>query len=145
MMKIGILIVFQNDESAIEAQKFAALFAEKKKLAVCFVNNGSTDNTLELLKEIQEEASISISVIDVKKSRGHTTAMKAGVRYLTSQHDLPYILCLQQYASNDFSMLEKVFRIIEKEKGFFKGLFKKTKRMVYKNVFSLRGVLDMAC
>lgn len=144
-MKIGILIVFRNDESIIEVQKFTELFAEKNKFTVCFVNNGSTDSTLELLKEIKEEVSIPISIIDVKKSRGHNAAIKAGVRYLKSKDDLPYTLCLQQYTSQDFSTLKKVFRIITQEKGVVKDLFKRTKRMIHKNVFSLRGVLNTAC
>ena len=145
MMKIGILIIFRNDERVIEVKKFIELFAGKEKLNVCFVNNGSTDHTLELLKEIQEESSITISIIDVKKSRGHNSAIKAGVRYLTSQHDLPYILCMQKYVSQDFSTLKKVFRIIAQEKGVVKDLFNKTKCMTHKNVFSLRGILDVAC
>ncbi len=144
-MKIGILIVFRNDESIIEVQKFIELLTEKNKLAVCFVNNGSTDGTLKLLKEIQEEVSIPISIIDVKKSRGHNAAIKAGIRYLTSKDDLPYTLCLQKYTSQDFSTLKKVFRIITQEKGVVKDLFKKTKRMIHKNVFSLSSILDTAC
>lgn len=143
-MKIGILIVFRNDERAIKVQQFIELFAEKTKLNVCFVNNGSTDNTFELLKEIQEESNIPISIIDVKKNRGHHTAIKAGVRYLTSKNDLPYILCLPKYTSEDFSKLEKVFHIIQQEKNIVMDLFKKTKRMIHKNVFSLHGILEKA-
>ena len=143
-MKIGILIVFRNDEKVIDTKKFTKLFTDNNKLHVCFVNNGSTDKTLELLKEIKEEATIPISIIDVKKNRGHHTAIKAGVRYLTSENDLPYILCLQKYLSNDFITLDKVFRMVQQEKGIVMNLFKKTKRMIHKNVFSLRGVLEKA-
>ncbi|WP_298520828.1 glycosyltransferase [uncultured Kordia sp.] len=144
-MKIGILIIFRNDERAIEVQKLITLFTEKKKLNVCFVNNGSTDNTFELLKEIQEEASIPISIIDVKKNRGHQAAIKAGVRYLTSQNDLPYILCMKQFTSKDYDCLEKVFNIIQQEKDIVMDVFSKTKRLTHKNVFSLDVVLEKAC
>ncbi len=144
-MKIGVLIIFRNDESAIDIEKFIELFAHSKKLHVCFVNNSSTDGTLQLLKEIQEEANISISIIDVKKNRGHDAAVKAGIRYLNSTHDLPYILCLKKYASDDVLILEKVFAIIQQQKGMVLGLFKKTQRVVQKNVFSLRGVLETVC
>lgn len=143
-MKIGILIVFRNDERAIEVQKFIELFTKKTKLKVCFVNNGSRDKTFELLKEIQEEATIPVSIIDVKKDRGHHAAIKAGVRYLTSKNELPYILCLPKYASKDINTLEKVFNIIQQEKGMVKGLFKKNKHMIHKNVFSLHGILEKA-
>ncbi|WP_046758611.1 glycosyltransferase [Kordia jejudonensis] len=143
-MKIGILIVFRNAERKVEVQQFIDLFAEKTKLNVCFVNNGSTDKTFELLKEIQEEASIQISIIDVKKDRGHHAAIKAGVRYLTSVNELPYILCLPKYTANDFKILEKVFHTIQQEKDILKSLLKKPKRMVHKNVFSLRGILEKA-
>ncbi len=143
-MKIGILIIFRNDERVIEVQKFIELFSEETKLNVCFVNNGSTDKTFKLLKEIKEESSIQISIIDVKKDRGHHTAIKAGVRYLTSKNDLPYILCLSNYTSNDFTTLKKVFHIIQQEKDIAKVLVKNTKRMIYKNVFSLHEILEKA-
>ncbi|MBC8756991.1 glycosyltransferase [Kordia sp. YSTF-M3] len=143
-MKIGILILFRNDETAIEVQKFVHLFAEKSKLSICFVNNGSTDKTLELLKEIQEDAMVPISIIDVKKDKGHSAAIKAGVRYLSSKKELPYILCLKRYKSQDFEMLEKMFQIIQQEKKIVTNLFKKTKCMVHKNVFSLHGILGEA-
>jgi len=108
-MKIGILIVFRNDEAAIELHKFTKLFAKKTKLDVCFVNNGSTDNTLKLLKEIQEEATIPISIIDVKKNRGLNAAIKAGVRYLSNKNDLPYFVCKEHFKSYNFEMFQEVF------------------------------------
>ena len=143
-MKIGILIIFRNDEKQIDVQKFIELFTEKNKLSICFVNNGSTDNTFELLKEIKEESTDSISLIDVKKNRGHHAAIKAGVRYLTSKNDLPYILCLQNFTSKDFLMLEKGIRIIQQEKEIVQDLFSKTKQLTHKNVFSLYEILEKA-
>ncbi|WP_420571122.1 glycosyltransferase [Kordia sp.] len=143
-MKIGILIIFRNDEKIIQVQRFIELFADKQKLNVCFVNNGSTDKTLESLHEIKEESNISISIIDVKKNRGHQAAIKAGTRYLTSKNELPYILCLKQYTSKDFLTLEKVFRMIQQENAIVKELFLQTKKLTYKNVFSLDGILEKA-
>lgn len=108
-MKIGILIIFRNDETAIKLHKFTKLFARKTKLDVCFVNNASTDNTLKLLKEIQEEATIPISIIDVKKDKGFNAAIKAGVRYLSNKNDLPYLLCKQHFKSYNFEMFLQSF------------------------------------
>ncbi|MEM6722147.1 MAG: glycosyltransferase [Bacteroidota bacterium] len=145
MMKIGMLLIFRNDEDRIDVQKFTQLFAEKKNITICFVNNSSTDNTLERLQEIQEETTVAISIIDVKKNRGHNAAIKAGVRYLTSTKDLPYILCLQKFTSKDISILERVLRIVQQEKEIVKDLFSKTQHFTFKNVFSLRGILETAC
>lgn len=144
-MKIGILIIFRNDESAISVENFSKLFAIPTKLNICFVNNGSTDHTLELLKEIQEEANVPISIIDVKKNRGHDAAIKAGARYLNSTHDLPYILCLKSYTSKDFLTLKNVFQHVQRKNGIVKELFFKTKYRIQKNVFSLRGILETVC
>ncbi len=143
-MKIGILILFHNDEKEIEIPQFIDLFTKKGNLEICFINNGSTDKTLEILKEIREEATVPISIIDVKKDKGHHAAIKAGVRYLASEDELRYILCLQRYKSQDFEMLEKVFQIMQQEKMVVVNLFKKTKCMVHKNVFSLHGILEKA-
>jgi hypothetical protein len=140
-MNIGILILFHNDEKEIKIPEFIHLFTKKVNLEICFINNGSTDKTLEMLTEIQEEATVPISIIDVKKDRGHHAAIKAGVRYLSSKKELPYILCLKNYTSQDFKMLEKTFQLLKQGKSVIVSLFKKSKRMVHKNVFSLHGVL----
>ena len=145
MMKIGILIIFRNDENTIDTQKFINLFSEKKNVTVCFVNNSSTDNTLHLLREIQEEVPLPISIIDVKKNRGHNAAIKAGVRYLKSTKDLPHIVCMETFSQKDMITLEKVLRIVQQEKEIVKDLFSKTQHFMNKNVFSLQGILDTAC
>jgi glycosyltransferase involved in cell wall biosynthesis len=106
-MKIGILIVFRNNEKEIEISQFIRLFTKKKHQEICFVNNGSTDQTLKILKEIKEEVTIPISIVDVKKDRGHNAAVKAGIRYLSNKNDLPYLLCKQHFKSYGFEMLEK--------------------------------------
>lgn len=144
MMKIGILIIFRNDEKIIQVQQFIELFSNKQKLNICFVNNSSADNTLALLEEIKEEATIPISIIDVKKNRGHHAAIKAGVRYLTSSKELTYILCLQNFTAKDIVTLKKVFYVIQQEKDIVQDLFSKTKRLVHKNVLSLDGILEKA-
>lgn len=143
-MKIGILIVFRNAATAIEVQQLIELFTNRNKLDICFVNNESNDQTLKLLKEIKEEVNTPIAIIDVKKSRGHNAGIKAGVRYLTSKNDVPYILCLQKFAPNDMELLKTVFHMIEVEKEVIINLFKRTKRIVHKNVYSLRSVLERA-
>lgn len=144
MMKIGILIIFRNDEKVIQVQRIIELFSNTQKLNVCFVNNGSTDGTLELLREIKEEATTPISIIDVKKNRGYQAAIKAGIRYITNTKDLSYILCLEQFSLKDIATLDKVFRIIQQEKAIVVDLFSKTKCMIHKNVFSLHSVLEKA-
>ncbi|WP_052752755.1 glycosyltransferase [Kordia zhangzhouensis] len=144
-MKIGILIVFRNNEKDIDVQQFTDILANKTRLEICFVNNGSTDGTLKKLHEIKEEVPIQIATIDVKKDRGHNAAIKAGVRYLTSKKEFPYILCLQKFHRKDIKLLTNVFHIIEEKKGIVVSIFNKTKRIVHKNVFSLRGILERAC
>jgi glycosyltransferase involved in cell wall biosynthesis len=144
-MKIGMLIIFRNDAPTIDVQKFIELFDEKKNLNVCFVNNSSTDHTLKLLREIQEDVNIPISIIDVKKNRGQHAAIKAGIRYVNSIDNVPYILCLQAFSKEAFSTLNKVFRLIQQDKEIVTALFSKTECLAHKNVFSLHDVLEVVC
>lgn len=112
-MNIGILILFHNDEKEIETLKFISLLDKKINLNICLVNNGSTDKTLEMLKEIQKKSSVPISIVDMKKHRDHHAAIKAGFRYLSCKQEFPNILCLKYYKLHNYEILKNVLQMMK--------------------------------
>ena len=51
-MNSGVIIIFLNNEKEIENNEIEKLL-DLDAYNVCFVNNGSTDNTLHLLQDIK--------------------------------------------------------------------------------------------
>ena len=79
-MKIGLILIFSNNENNIKKLRL-----RKTAIQICLVNNGSKDKTLVALNEIKEHFENNIEVLDVKKNKGNTAAIKAGSRYLFSK------------------------------------------------------------
>ena len=102
-MKKGIIILFSDDETKIQKNQFINLF-NQKEVKLCFVNNGSKDNTLHILESVRDDLeSNSVVIIDIKKNKGTTAAVKAGARYLLNSGDLKYIM---YFKSNMLSYFE---------------------------------------
>lgn len=90
-MKIGVIIVFHNNESDINTKFFAKHVNEAKNLELCLVNNASIDSTYQILKEIKESCSTHVSLIDIKKFKSDIFAVRSGARFMFNQFDLNHI------------------------------------------------------
>lgn len=83
--KVSVVVSIYNEEESIE--KFYSVCSEElKKLSrnyeLIFVNDGSTDSSLEMLKEIAYK-DVNVSVIEFSRNFGHEAAMIAGIDYAT--------------------------------------------------------------
>ena len=89
-MKIGIIIIFNNNEKDIDTDFFIKQIEQSFNLELCFVNNDSNDNTQLLLNEIKENCS-NVSVVNIKKNTSDVSAVRAGARFMFSQFNLKHI------------------------------------------------------
>ncbi len=89
-MKIGVIIIFNNNEKDINVTEVIHALSNTKHISFCFVNNCSTDNTLNVLQELKEESN-NVTVIDIKKLKSTAAAVKAGARFMFSNFDIKNI------------------------------------------------------
>ena len=126
-MKKGIIILFSEDEKIIDKNQFINLF-NQTEIKLCFVNNGSKDNTLTILESIKEDLGLSrISVLDVKIDKGINAAIKAGARYLLSSGDLKWIMHLKSNMLPYFEDIENQLSVLKKVEEKFKDNLPKAK------------------
>ncbi|MGB5419898.1 family 2 glycosyl transferase [Algibacter sp.] len=90
-MKIGVIIVFHNNEKDIDTGFFNEHLNQAKNLELCLVNNASRDNTFQLLKEIKDSCSTNVSLVDIKKFKSDISAVRSGARFMFNQFDLNHI------------------------------------------------------
>ncbi|MGB0980470.1 MAG: glycosyltransferase [Winogradskyella sp.] len=90
-MKLGIIIIFHNNEALINKQLFIEKINQSKSIELCLVDNNSTDKTLQLLTSIKEECSSNISVVEIKKHTSKDVAKRAGARFMFNQFNLKHI------------------------------------------------------
>lgn len=84
---LSVLLPVYNEEESLELQYGAvvkALTGLKKQYEIIFVNDGSTDSSLEILKKI---ASMDrrVKVVNFRRNFGQTAAMAAGIDYSSGE------------------------------------------------------------
>jgi glycosyltransferase involved in cell wall biosynthesis len=141
-MKKGIIILFSEDEKKIHKDQFINLF-NQKEIKLCFVNNGSKDNTLMVLESVKDDLDPrSISIIDIKIDKGVNAAIKAGARYLLSARDLKWIMHFKSNMLPYFEDIENQLNVIQKiEDKFNDNLSQAKNGKKTKNIFSFKEFL----
>lgn len=107
-MKTGIIIPCYNEESRLDSQAFNDFIQSNDNYHLCFVNDGSKDDTLSVLNAIQKETPSRVSVVDMKKNAGKAAAVRSGARYLFNREDVDYIGFIDADLSTDFKDFKKL-------------------------------------
>ncbi len=89
-MKLGIIIICYNNESDIDIKQCVKYLNKLDGIEICLVNNHSKDNTYEVLKEIKEYCN-NVSVVNIKKFKSDTSAVRAGARFMFNQFNLKHL------------------------------------------------------
>ena len=112
-MKTGIIIPCYNEEKRLNKEAFVQFITNNEEYHLCFVNDGSKDNTMGVLKEMKMEVPNQISIVDVKKNVGKATAVRAGVRYLYNREDIAYIGFIDADLSTDFKDFKDLVKTLK--------------------------------
>ncbi|MDO6596010.1 family 2 glycosyl transferase [Oceanihabitans sp. 2_MG-2023] len=89
-MKIGIIIIFHNNENEIDTSFFIEQIKKTPNIELCLVNNDSKDCTYSLLNEIKEACN-NVSVVNIKKFKSDIAAVKAGARFMFNAFNLKHL------------------------------------------------------
>ena len=139
-MNSGVIIIFSNNEKEInDLDKENLLSINTNK--VCFVNNASTDNTLNLLNNIKFASDNNISILDIKHDKGVKSALKSGARLLLSESEFDFIVYLQSNMLKYLEVLKGCLINFEEKKQDYNSLPTRSKRNVLNNVFSIDELL----
>ncbi|WP_108868921.1 glycosyltransferase [Aquimarina aquimarini] len=114
-MKTGIIIPCYNEEKRLNVAAFLNFIQKENNYHLCFVNDGSKDNTIDVLKEIQYTNPTKISIIDMKKNSGKAAAVRAGSRYLHSRGDITFIGFIDADLSTDFEDFDGLLQTLKSD------------------------------
>lgn len=82
--KYAIIVPCYNEEKRFPFKEFLSFAQANKDVLLCFVNDGSKDKTVSVLKGVQAECPDNICVFDLKKNGGKAEAVRQGMLYIAS-------------------------------------------------------------
>lgn len=110
---VGVVIPCYNEEERLLKEEFLNFIDEHSGYYLCFVNDGSKDNTLKVLEKLKKGREDYITVYNCKKNGGKAEAVRQGMLYLSENKKLDYIGFLDADLSTDFNDLEDLVTTIE--------------------------------
>ncbi|WP_338408465.1 glycosyltransferase [uncultured Flavobacterium sp.] len=87
----SIVIPCYNEEKGISNSEYSNFLKNNPEAFICFVNDGSTDKTLELLNVLKAKYDTQIHVLSLKKNSGKAEAVRAGINYCNINFQHQYI------------------------------------------------------
>lgn len=88
-MKIVIIIPFYNEVSRIDLEKFNQIFSVYSRYKFLLVNDGSSDNTISILKQFQTNF-LNVEILDLPKNIGKAEAIRSGVLSISEADFVAY-------------------------------------------------------
>jgi DNA-binding response OmpR family regulator len=110
---VGVVIPCYNEETRLSGKEFTDFVHQNLGYHLCFVNDGSKDNTLGVLNELRKGHEDHISIYDCEKNGGKAEAVRLGVLHLAKDPSFDYIGYLDADLSTDFADFEDLVKTIE--------------------------------
>ena len=114
MKKISVIVSCYNEEEALPLfyEEMSRVMAEMKKyqFELIFVNDGSKDNTLEVIKKLQKEDE-RVRFVSFSRNFGKEAAMLAGLDYSVGD----YVTLMDADLQDPPKMLPEMVKFIEEE------------------------------
>lgn len=83
MPKTCVIIPCYNEAKRLPFDAFREFCQANTDISFCFVNDGSADNTAELLNDFHKELPTQVLVVDLKKNGGKAEAVRQGMLTVT--------------------------------------------------------------
>lgn len=130
----AVIPVYNSQESLAELhQRLVAAFREMEKTyEIIFVNDGSHDDSLSVLKKIEKNDPRAI-VIDLLRNYGQQNALLCGFNYCRGE----FVITIDDDLQNPPEEIGKLFRKIQEGYDAVFASYRRKRDKVYKNLGSL--------
>jgi dolichyl-phosphate beta-glucosyltransferase len=85
-----IVVPCYNEGARLRMDQFRDFLEAPENIRLLFVNDGSRDNTLDVLREIEEQYPSCVRVLDQDRNRGKAEAVRSGMLRAIAQADSVY-------------------------------------------------------
>jgi glycosyltransferase involved in cell wall biosynthesis len=85
--RTGIVIPCYNEAKRLPVERFEAFLNEHHKVTYCFVNDGSSDDTLAILSRLEQKFGSQVVLLDNKENLGKAESVRKGMNHLLYEGD----------------------------------------------------------
>ena len=90
--KAIFIIPCYNEAERIDINAYSFSLENNNAINILFVNDGSTDNTAEVLENLMTQFPQQIEVLNLASNKGKAEAVRQGVLFAMEQHsDIKYV------------------------------------------------------
>jgi glycosyltransferase involved in cell wall biosynthesis len=86
-----IVIPCYNEEKGISNSEYSNFLENNPETLICFVNDGSKDNTLGVLNVLKSKHDAQIHILSLEKNSGKAEAVRAGINYCNQNFQHQFI------------------------------------------------------
>jgi dolichyl-phosphate beta-glucosyltransferase len=89
MQNYAVIVPCYNEEKRFPFKEFLDFAQKNPSVLLCFVNDGSKDNTIAVLNGIQAECPQNITVVNMKQNGGKAEAVRQGMLHVYRNYKTP--------------------------------------------------------
>jgi len=124
-MKLGIniciVIPCYNEEKGFLLEEYSSFIEKNHKILLCFVNDGSTDNTLTILALLKNKYSQKVEIVSYEKNKGKAEAVRNGIHYCNDRYEHKYVAYLDADLSTSLQECISLTKYFDKKIEFVFG------------------------
>lgn len=113
----GIIIPCYNEENRLNTQAFIDFIKSHQNYILCFVNDGSSDDTLKVLNTIKVELPERVNIINMEENVGKAEAVRAGALSLKKSTEIDFIGFIDADLSTDFNDFKALVKTLETDEN----------------------------
>ncbi len=82
-----IIIPCYNEENRLDLKQFSTFIKANKNILICFVNDGSSDKTIEVLQKFKLKFPHEVDVVSTEKNVGKAEAVRTGFLHCNAHYN----------------------------------------------------------
>jgi len=112
-MKNGIVIPCYNEANRLQFDVFQSFIDQNSSYLLCFVNDGSKDETLDQLQEFALSNKEQVLVYDMPQNGGKGEAVRQGVKFLLKESKVENIGFLDADLATGFDDYKRLLSVLK--------------------------------
>jgi len=117
-MKFALIIPCYNEESRLSIKSYDRFIVRNPHFILFFVDDGSTDQTLNIINQLSAQHSSKVIVLSLKANSGKAEAVRRGIQKALSHQNYDYLGYWDADLATALSEIYRFEKIIQEESSW---------------------------